>query len=243
MSNSTNDSALETLLLEGKQYAESWKKYYKLERIKKSAMIASAVVVMIFILLSLFPFFTFLCIWAVCWITLGFFAPLTKGFAAFCLVLFAIMVVLGIFNRPIRRLLFRLIVPVLPVAKELKHLKKPELIELAKQEIKLDIKKQEYYLMKKFLKLKYEYNPINVATNLAIQILGDAEEEEVEVIDKETGETRKKRIKTQSKQMKRLREVFLNFLGLVDAYVGSVSNNFSQKIVKEQEEYVVGKDD
>lgn len=109
-------------------------------------------------------------------------------------------------------------------------------LSLAKKRLELDIKKQEYVLMKDFLQVKTRYNPAKMATSIAFQFLGESDVEVKEM----AGLSVEQQAAVQSRinQRKNLREVILNILTFVDLAFTAFSDKMLQRLIKDHEKYV-----
>ena len=112
---------------------------------------------------------------------------------------------------------------------------------MIKKRLELDIKKQEYVLMKDFMQLKSQYNPAKMATAVAFQFLdkNDAELKNSEELSLE----QKIEVQERISQRGTLREMLLNLLTLVDVAFTTISDKMLNKLINDHEKYVVGKDD
>ncbi|MGB1242116.1 MAG: hypothetical protein ACPG49_06325 [Chitinophagales bacterium] len=118
---------------------------------------------------------------------------------------------------------------------------KKQKLAMIKQRLEMDIKKQEYVLMKDFLKVKSQYNPAKMATAIAFQFL---DKNDVELKQTE-GLSLEQKIEVQERISQRgtLREMLLNALTFVDVAFSSLSDRMLHKLINDHEKYVVGKDD
>ncbi|MGB1243213.1 MAG: hypothetical protein ACPG49_11870 [Chitinophagales bacterium] len=109
-------------------------------------------------------------------------------------------------------------------------------LSMAKKRLELDIKKQEYVLMKDFLQVKSRYNPAKMATSIAFQVLGESDTEMREV----EGLSVEQRVEAESRinQRRNLREIILNILTFVDLTFTTFSDKMLQRLIKDHEKYV-----
>lgn len=109
-------------------------------------------------------------------------------------------------------------------------------LSLAKKRLELDIKKQEYVLMKDFLQVKSRYNPAKMATSIAFQVLGEDDME----MHQMAGLSIEQQAAVQSRigQRKNLREIILNILTFVDLTFTAFSDKMLQRLIKDHEKYM-----
>ncbi len=118
---------------------------------------------------------------------------------------------------------------------------KKKKLSLVKKRLEMDIKKQEYVLMKDFLKIKHRYNPAKMATAVAFQFL---EKNDVELSNNANLSLEQKiAVQERISQRGNLREILLNILTFVDIAFTSISDKLLHKLINDQEKYFVGKDD
>ncbi|MEZ4886325.1 MAG: hypothetical protein R3E32_16435 [Chitinophagales bacterium] len=113
--------------------------------------------------------------------------------------------------------------------------KKQKLL-LAKKRLELDIKKQEYVLMKDFLQVKNQYNPAKMATAIAFQFLGASDSELKDM----SGLSIEQKVAVESRinQRKNLREMIFNIFTFVDLAFTSFSDKMLLRLIKDHEKFV-----
>jgi len=118
---------------------------------------------------------------------------------------------------------------------------KKQKLSMIKKRLEMDIKKQEYVLMKDFLQVKSQYNPAKMATAIAFQFL---DKNDIELKQTE-GLSFEQKIEVQERISQRgtLREMLLNVLTFVDITFTSLSDKMLNRLINDHEKYVVGKDD
>lgn len=109
-------------------------------------------------------------------------------------------------------------------------------LALAKKRLELDIKKQEYVLMKDFLQVKTRYNPAKMATSIAFQFLGESDMEVQEMANLSVEQ--RASVQSRINNRKNIREIILNLLTFVDLAFTAFSDKMLQRLIKDHEKYV-----
>ena len=114
---------------------------------------------------------------------------------------------------------------------------KSDKLALKKQELKLKMKEQELDIRVSLLKVRQSYSPVNLASNVAVQLFGNQTDEEGKpLLDAQKLQT--------SKHIRKASDVVYNLLALADAYLADATDKVvKQKALGESDKYVIGKDD
>lgn len=111
-----------------------------------------------------------------------------------------------------------------------------------KKKLDLEIKKQEYEILKHALELKHQYHPLKLASELAFRLLGD-ENIELNVDLTALPKNERKKIKRKMQTRSDVQSLLLNLFTFISSVFSPLTDRIAERYLESKRKYIIGKDD